>query len=63
MSRKPCRAVLFGGKMETLPPLPIDHNHYSLKGQASAHSALEDAAATIGLFNWDKDFLSNYFYS
>ena len=60
MSRKPCTAVLFGGKMETLPPLPIDHNHYSLKGlskallgvkiQASAHSALEDTAATIGLY-------------
>ena len=60
MSRKPCTAVLFGGKMETLPPLPIDHNHYSLKGlskallgvkiQASAHSALEDTAATIRLY-------------
>ena len=54
-------------KIKTLPPLLPNHNHYSLKGlseailgfkiQASAHCALEDAAATMALYNWGKDWI------
>ena len=54
-------------KIQTLPPLPQNHNHYSLEGlskallgltvQASAQSALEDAAATMVLYNWGKDWI------
>ena len=47
---------------KTPPSLPITHTYYSLKClskalldqniQEGTHSALEDARATMGLFNW-----------
>ena len=99
-SSKPCRVVVFAGKMEvellglgpdicdlvdlqlhfdslgrkerrltrkTLPPLPITYSHYSLKRlskalldlniQEGTHNALEDARATMELFNWGKTLI------